>query len=115
MLSTEEIRKIKRNMAAEDERTPIIFGALSDARRYQMFRLLLSHRDLCVTEMAKIFGISVPAASQQLKILEMTGLIRRDRMGKSICYGVKCNDPLVRSLLKDFCPKNKGRDKSSNF
>ncbi len=110
MLSTREISRIKRNMAAEDELTPIVFGALSDSRRYQMFRLLLAHKDLCVTEMAKIFGISVPAASQQLKILEATGLIRRDRMGKAICYGVKCNDPLVKSLLKDFCPQDKGQN-----
>ncbi len=109
MLSTRDIQKIKKGLLAEDGRAPIVFGALSDARRYQMFRLLLAHKDLCVTETAKIFGISVPAASQQLKILEMTGLIRRERMGKSICYGVKCNDPLVKSLLKDFCSENKGR------
>ncbi len=102
MRCSKDIAKIKRSLENEDERTPIVFGALSDARRFQMFKLLLEHKDLCVTEMAKIFGISVPAASQQLKILEMTGLIRRERQGKSICYEIKNKDPIVRSLLKTF-------------
>ncbi|KKW48172.1 MAG: Transcriptional regulator, ArsR family [Parcubacteria group bacterium GW2011_GWA1_59_11] len=108
MLSQLQINRIRKTIEREDERLPIVFGALSDARRYRIFRLLLEHRDLCVTEIAKIFGISVPAASQQLKILEMTGLIRRERMGQSICYEIKIADPMIRSLIRTMDDK-KGR------
>ena len=99
MISTSEIKKIQRAIQSEDEGLPIIFGALGDARRFKMFNLLCEYKDLCVTDIAKIFGISVPAASQQLKILEMTGLIKGERTGQSMCYGIKTN-PTIKALLK---------------
>jgi len=90
-------------LADDDGRVPILFSALSDSRRFGMFRLLVDREDICVSEMADIFGISVPAASQQLRILEMTGLIRRERRGKNTCYAANCEDPVVKSLLGTCC------------
>jgi ArsR family transcriptional regulator len=77
-----------------------MFGALSDAGRFNIFRLFMRHRDLCVTEVANVLAISVPAASQQLKIMELSGLVERERRGQKICYGVKRSDPTVRSLMR---------------
>ncbi|MFH0891054.1 MAG: metalloregulator ArsR/SmtB family transcription factor [Candidatus Liptonbacteria bacterium] len=106
MISISEIKKIQRAIRAEDEGLPIIFGALGDARRFKIFNLLCEYRDLCVTDIAKIFGISVPAASQQLKILEMTGLIKGVRAGQSMCYTIRTNSA-VRALLRGMKNKEK--------
>lgn len=100
MLKASQVQRMQREAKLTDERTPLIFGALSDPRRYRIFRLLLRHRNLCVTEVAKVFKISVPAASQQLRVLERTGLIRRERVCQSVCYEIKPDNPLVKSILK---------------
>lgn len=99
MLSSKKLSGIKKKID-DGERLPVVFGALSDARRYKMFKILHEHKGLCVTEMARLFNISVPAASQQLKILERTGLISRAKSGQMICYAITESDPLVRSILK---------------
>ena len=62
--------------------------------------MLALHQDLCVTDIAKICDMSVPAISYQMKVLEVVGLVRRDRMGKMICYELKKEDPLVKRVLK---------------
>ena len=102
MLKDVEVRRIQKAIKSDDERVPMIFGALGDPRRFRIMKLLMEHRDLCVTEIARIFGISVPAASQQLKVLEVAGLIRRERTGQSICYHIKIADPMVKSILKSL-------------
>lgn len=86
--------------SVKSERLPALFRALADPRRFQMFRLLLKRKDLCVSEIADIFKISVPAASQQLKVLERSGLIRPMRVGQSLCYEVRKSDSLVKSILR---------------
>ena len=100
MLTQAKIKRIRREANLVDEQAPLIFSALADPRRYCIFKLLLRHRNLCVTEVAKIFKISVPAASQQLRVLERTGLIRREKVCQSVCYEIKHEDPLIKSILK---------------
>lgn len=100
MLSATAIAKMKREIIETDERLPFVFQALGDPCRYHIFRFLTGRRDICVTDVAKVIGISIPAASQQLRILEMTGLVERERMGQMICYTIKASEPLVRSILK---------------
>lgn len=100
MLKASQIQRMRKEARPADDRAPLIFGALADPRRYRIFRLLLRHRNLCVTEVAKVFKISVPAASQQLRILERTGLIRRERICQSVCYEIKPGNPLAGSILK---------------
>ncbi|MCH7882853.1 winged helix-turn-helix transcriptional regulator [Patescibacteria group bacterium] len=100
MLTKERITKIKQGTLHENEKLPRVFTALSDPGRFRMFKLLTQHTGLCVTEVANIFGISVPAASHQLRMLEMCGLIQRERLGQMICYKIKNNDPVVKSIIK---------------
>ena len=76
------------------------FGALGDPSRFLIFKMLLKHKGmLCVSDVARILDVSISAASQQLKVLELHGLVSRDRMGQKICYKVKKNDPVVKSLI----------------
>lgn len=104
MLNKKQIAGIKKYLirTTNMERFPFIFNALGDQGRFRIFNLLTERNDLCVTDIANIFGISVPAASQQLRILEMTGLVRKERIGQTICYEVKIDDSLVKLLTKVF-------------
>lgn len=100
MLSEKEIDKVRKTLIFENDALPGFFDALSDKNRYGMFKLLLNQKEICVTEISMIFGVSVPAASQHLKILEQSGLVYRERMGQKICYKVKKEDPAVRLFVK---------------
>ena len=100
MLTRESVQELKSEMALEESALPLIFNALSDSGRFHIFKVLLTNEGLCVTDIAKVLSISVPAASQQLKLLELSGLIARERHGQMICYRVKRDDVVVRSLVR---------------
>ena len=101
MLAQKELHKVQKSVTEAKDRLALVFEALGDPTRLNIFRLLLKEkRDLCVTDVAHVFNMSVPAASYQLKILEMVGLIQRERMGKMTCYALKEKDPLVKSVVK---------------
>ncbi|MBI3955697.1 winged helix-turn-helix transcriptional regulator [Candidatus Gottesmanbacteria bacterium] len=99
MLTKAQIKKIKVGTAKNDGQLPLIFEALGDGGRFRMFRLLTAHHDLCVTDIAEVFGITISAASQQLKILERVGLIQKIRMGQMVCYEIK-EDPGLRRIVQ---------------
>ncbi|MDD2806978.1 MAG: metalloregulator ArsR/SmtB family transcription factor [Patescibacteria group bacterium] len=100
MISASELSQLKKYASKVDEKMVRLFDALGDINRYKIFNLLLEKRgDICVSEFAEILKISVPAASQQLKSLELSGLIKRVRNGQSICYQAKATDPRVKSLI----------------
>ncbi|MBI2048157.1 MAG: winged helix-turn-helix transcriptional regulator [Parcubacteria group bacterium] len=98
MLSKAQIENIRHEKENSVSPLPSIFKGLGDKTRFQIFMLLQKHGELCVTDVARIFSISVPAASHQLKILEMTGLVRRTRMGQMICYEVETKNPVVHVI-----------------
>ncbi|MEK7636090.1 MAG: metalloregulator ArsR/SmtB family transcription factor [Patescibacteria group bacterium] len=103
MLTKEQIKKIKIDTAEQNDEYALVFEALGEHGRFRIFRLLMDHQELCVTDVAEIFGITVSAASQQLKILERVGLVERMRMGQMVCYEIK-NSMIARhikKLLKD--------------
>ncbi len=106
MLSEKKLKKLQTQYRQTQEVLPIFFNALSDSNRFKIFKVLLDQGELCVTEVAMIFGFSVPAASQQLKILENSGLVERERMGQTVCFRVRKKDPLVKSVIK-MISKNK--------
>ena len=99
MLTKEQIKKIKVGAAESDGKFPLIFEALGDQGRFRIFRLLMEHHDLCVTDVAEVFGITISAISQQLKILERVGLVQKMRMGQMVCYEIK-DDPAARYLVE---------------
>lgn len=76
-----------------------IFNALGDFNRLRVFKLLLSRKEYCVSELAGILGVSVPAVSQQLRLLERSGLVTRERRGQMICYKVRSGNPAVKLII----------------
>lgn len=105
MLSATQIEKIRNALVKNyNERLPVIFGALGDPCRFFIFQLLLLKREVCVTDVAHICNKTVSAASQQLKILALAGIIEKQKMGQMVCFALKEKDPLIKALVKMMSP-----------
>lgn len=100
MLKEKELQKVQKSFTEAKDRTAFVFEALGDQTRLNIFRLLSRKEGLCVTDVANVFAMSVPAASYQLKFLEIVGLVKRQREGKMICYKLQKEDPMVQSVIK---------------
>lgn len=101
-LTDTQITVIKKTIEDPHAKLPVIFNAVSDPNRCRIFRLLMvTHGDdVKVSDIAHIMGMTLPAVSQQLKILEQSGLISREKIGQTVYYRVKIDDPLVNSIVK---------------
>lgn len=86
----------------EDASLLAVLRTLGDTNRFRIFKLLLTHPDLCVTEVAHLLRITVSATSQHFRILEMSGLVRKERNGVRVCYVLEKNIPLIRSVARLF-------------
>ncbi len=104
MLPEAAITRLRRHFKRQSDRLPMIFGVLGDRTRFCILRILFTGRDVCVTDIARILEISVPAASQQLTLLQRAGLVRRERKKQMICYELKREDPAVK-LITAFLRK----------
>ena len=101
-LSTNQVKTINKTITAGQDRLTAIFDAVSDPTRCRAFRLLIvtGGEDVKVSDIAHILGMTVPAISQQLKILEQSGLVTREKVGQTVYYKIKNQDPLVKSIVK---------------
>jgi ArsR family transcriptional regulator len=75
-----------------------LFAALADPTRLRLLDAL-SRAELCVCDLATVVGRSMPATSQQLKLLRNLGLVRYRMDGKLAYYSLA--DDWVRSTLAD--------------
>ena len=103
MVSHYTLSQIRETVSTDREnnkRICTIFGALGDPSRFLIFKMLIEHQGtLCVSDVARVLDISISAASQQLKNLETSGLLERQRSGRKICYTVKKPDQFITSLI----------------
>ncbi len=80
---------------------------LGDSTRFKMFKLLMSHDEMCVTDIADELSITVSAVSQHFRNFELIGLVDKERMGQKICYMLKVDDELVGELIAIAGKNNK--------
>jgi DNA-binding transcriptional ArsR family regulator len=100
MLTKKQACSIKKEVSKGSVQLAAMLNALSDTGRLKIFRLLAKYEDLCVTDLANVLEVSVPAASQGLRIMELSGLVKKERRGQMICYVLVKNMPLVRALQR---------------
>jgi len=100
MLTEKEIKKFNALTGADDKRLAIIFKALSDPKRCRIYRLLLKKSELRTSDIARIMKISLPSVSQHLKILEITGLLNKEKKGRTILFKINKEDQIVSALIK---------------
>ncbi|MBI3589029.1 MAG: winged helix-turn-helix transcriptional regulator [Candidatus Liptonbacteria bacterium] len=107
MLTKKQIIDIKSEIGTTTTTFPLVFQALGDSGRFNIFRLLMEHHDICVTDVANVFGITVSAASQQLRVLERLGLVIKMRMGQMVCYEINEENVITKQLVKLLKESNK--------
>ena len=69
-------------MVNKQKKLTAIFAALADPTRRKLLERLPRHGESRVTALAKPFGMSVPAISKHLRILENARLVKRHREGR---------------------------------
>jgi DNA-binding transcriptional ArsR family regulator len=100
MLTNQERRRFKKIIGKMDKNVPKVFDSLRDPTRCRIFHLFVQNKELCVTDVAKITNISMPSASQHLKILEIRNLLNKERKGRVIYYYLNQNNKIVMALIK---------------
>lgn len=111
MLNKKQIVGIKAELEIEEIFFPLAFQALGDPCRFKVFKVLIRYHDICVTDIANIFGITISAASQQLRVLERLGLVKKIRMGQMVCYEINSVNPIVKKIFKLFSVSSGKRSK----
>ena len=79
------------------ERAASFFRAAGDVARLKVLTRL-ADGEWCVTELAQAAHVTLPAVSQQLRILRAEGLVKRRRAGKHVYYALA--DAHIRDLLQ---------------
>jgi len=100
MLTEKELEKLKKKYQESTEILPSYFSVLGDKTRYRIFQILLQTKEICVTEIAAILGISASAVSQHLKIFEQHDMIKPERHGQMVCYLIQRKHPIVKQFVR---------------
>lgn len=77
-----------------------LFKVVGDPSRLKIMQLLLRHEGVCVSEVAEHLGVSIPATSQHLKLLELHDLLYPVRVGQKICYKPNYSNERSRTLIE---------------
>lgn len=96
MLTNKQIEKIRTGFNGIDQRA--VFKILGDTNRYRIFEMLGKHRQLSVSDVAKILKISVPLASQHLKILEQAKILQKEKVGQRVYYKVSQKNRIGKAI-----------------
>lgn len=99
MLSKQEIKKVRQYLGKDDDDLAEVFKMLSEPNRCKMLRSISKNEPLSVSDAAAILKISLPLASQHLKILHRGNLLVRTQSGRSTLYSLNKNNPIVLSIL----------------
>ena len=73
-----------------------VFAALASAPRRRVIAFL-AQTALSTSELAQRFGISAPAVSRHLAVLQRAGLVSAERQGQRVLYRLK-RDALLDAL-----------------
>ena len=68
-----------------------VLKVLAEEQRLKTLKILNSNMadTVCVSDIAKLLGISQPAATKHLKLLESIDLLTRKRIGTSVYYSLR--------------------------
>ena len=100
MLTDKQILKIRRAFNGTNQR--IIFKILGDTNRYRIFDMLGKQPRIAVSDIAKVLKVSVPLASQHLKILEQADMLEKEKRGQKVYYKLRAGNKIAHSITKDI-------------
>jgi len=99
-LSEKEIQKNRKIFSETDKSMAAAFKVLSDVNRLRIFRILARQPKLSVSNIARILKISLPLASQHIKILAHANLLQKERDGKKVFPKLEHDNPFVQAIVK---------------
>ncbi len=100
ILTKKEILENRRIFSETDKIMAATFKTFSDVNRYRIFRILAEQPELAVSSIAEILDISLPLASQHIKILAHANLLKKERTGKKVLTKLEHNNPFVKAMVK---------------
>lgn len=96
MLTEKQIAKIQKSFNGIDQRA--IFKILGDTNRYRIFEMLGKKAKISVTDIAKVLKISIPLASQHLKILEQAKILQKEKIGQKVYYKTRNDNAIAKAI-----------------
>jgi DNA-binding transcriptional ArsR family regulator len=100
MLSKKEIQSNRKLFSESDKSMVAAFKVLSEINRYRIFRILAQQPQLSISNIAHILDISLPLASQHIKVLAHADLIQKERGGKNIFPKLEHDNHFVQAIIK---------------
>ncbi len=98
------LRTLRENAYGNDHLVALsaYMSAVGNETRLRILFVLWQAGELCVCELADIFGITQPAVSRHLKILREKGLVETRRDAQTIYYKLFTANPFARMLARFF-------------
>ena len=99
IIHPEAIAKVRASMLPENEYAEIaaLFKNFGDSTRVRILQYLQSG-ELCVSDMAKLLGVTKSAVSHQMQALKASKLVKARRDGQIIYYSL--DDDHVHQILE---------------
>lgn len=100
VIHPETVQRVRAILPDTDvmQRVAVVFQVLADPTRARIV-YALAHEELCVCDAAVVAGLSVSAASHQLKRLRDQGVVRYRKDGRLAYY--RLYDDHIRKLVLD--------------
>lgn len=102
MPSENDINKNRAIIREHDRDLASIFKSLGEINRFRIFKLVMAAPMITVSAVAKILDISVPLASQHVKLLEAAQLLTKIRSGKIVHLQLNLENPVVDEVVQSI-------------
>ena len=99
MVTSKQILKIRKSFDGEAQQ--LVFKTMGDANRYHIVVMLRQLPELAVTDMAKVLDISIPLASQHLKILEQAEILEKEKVGQKVFYRLRSDNKIIKAIIEN--------------
>lgn len=79
-----------------------ILKHIGEENRLKIMCVLVSNKNLCVSDIAKKLSLSVASTSHHLRTLEKNNILISSKEGKEVCYRL-VDSPIIKDIKKLFC------------
>ena len=100
----EKLSRLRKSAMSNDRLVALaaFLVAAANETRLRMLFVLWEAGELCVCDLADVFGVSQPAVSRHLKILREKALVETRRDAQTIYYRVCQDSPFAQMLVGAF-------------
>ncbi len=101
MLTQRDVQKHRKRFTEKDLSASALFKILGDTNRYRILLLLAGSPLLfSIGSIAKILDISLPLASQHIRLMVHAHVLQKKRDGKRVYITPERRNPLLTSIIK---------------